>query len=326
MTTDPAQGESHSTHADPSAPAPLQPSTVSVIFLGPNGIRSGWRLLLFMLFFVAAGFVLGKVLRHITWVINHVIAPLSANNLTARAAIFNEAFLFVSLMIAVSIMKLIEKKSFAGYGVPGRGFLGTKFWLGVPYGFALLSLLLVGIASLHGFTLGPVSLNSHDALKYGLLYGIAFLLVGLTEEIWFRGYMQATLTEGIGFWWAAIVLSIVFGAIHLGNTGEAIFGAVTAGSFGIVAAFSLQRTGNLWFAIGMHAGWDWAETYFYGVPDSGLVASGHLYSASFHGAKWLTGGTVGPEGSYFCLLILILGAIGIHFLFPTKKDSIKAAA
>ena len=63
-------------------------------------------------------------------------------------------------------------------------------------------------------------------------------------------------------------------------------------------------------AIGFHASWDWGETYFYGVPDSGEVASGHLLNASFSGPSWLTGGSVGPEGSWLCiLLILLLGCI-----------------
>ena len=74
----------------------------------------------------------------------------------------------------------------------------------------------------------------------------------------------------------------------------------------------------MWFPIGLHASWDWAETYFYGVPDSGLLAKGHLYSATFRGARWLTGGSVGPEGSYLCLVVLLLAALGIHLLFPVK--------
>jgi hypothetical protein len=59
-------------------------------------------------------------------------------------------------------------------------------------------------------------------------------------------------------------------------------------------------------AIGFHAAWDWGETYFYGVADSGQVAVGHLFNASFAGPQWITGGTVGPEGSYFCVALLLL--------------------
>jgi uncharacterized protein len=134
--------------------------------------------------------------------------------------------------------------------------------------------------------------------------------------------MQAALGSGIGFWPAAIILSIVFGAIHMGNPGEAKIGGFMAGCFGLVAAFALRRTGNLWFPIGLHAAWDWGETYFYGVPDSGLVAQGRLFTSSLHGPNWLTGGSVGPEGSYLVFGILVLTAVVIHFVYPAKEQQL----
>jgi uncharacterized protein len=233
-------------------------------------------------------------------------------------AIFSEAIMLFALLVATAVMTLIEKRTYADYYLPLNQFLGKRFWQGVPYGFAMLSLALGVIAALHGFSLGNLALSGADALKYGGLYAIAFLMVGLFEEFSFRGYMQSTLGPAIGFWPAAIVLSILFGAIHLSNGGEAWFGAAMAGSFGLLAAFALQRTGNLWFPIGMHAAWDWSETFFYSVPDSGFLAKGHLFNSTFHGPTWLTGGTVGPEGSVFAFLVLVIGGVGIHFIFPKK--------
>jgi hypothetical protein len=76
---------------------------------------------------------------------------------------------------------------------------------------------------------------------------------------------------------------------------------------------SLWLTGNLWFAIGMHAAWDWAETYFFGVADSGMPANGHLLNTTLSGSKWMTGGTVGPEGSVIELLV-VSAVIALLFL------------
>ena len=64
-------------------------------------------------------------------------------------------------------------------------------------------------------------------------------------------------------------------------------------------------SGNLWMPIGFHLAFDWGETYLYGVPNSGHVLPGHLLSGSSSGAWWLSGGTVGPEGSVLCTLLLI---------------------
>jgi len=288
------------------------------IFMGPGGIRSGWRLLIFIFLMLACLKAEGFTLKHIPGV-DAWFKAQDPNVFTPAIAILSESILLFGLVVATAVMALIEKRTYADYYLPLNQFLGKRFWQGVPYGFAMLSLLLVLIAAFRGFSLGGMALSGADALKFGALYGISFLMVGLFEEGCFRGYMQATLGPGIGFWPAAILLSIFFGAIHLSNLGEAWFGAAMAGSFGILAAFSLQRTGNIWFPIGMHAAWDWAETYFYGVPDSGFLAKGHLFNSTFHGPTWLTGGTVGPEGSVFAFLVLIIGGVGIHFIFPKKQ-------
>jgi uncharacterized protein len=316
MTTD-GDASSLPSTAGEFHPAATQRSGIGNIFMGPTGIRAGWRLLLFI-------FLMFVCLRATAFTLKHVpgvdawFKAQDPNVFTPPLAIVSEAILLFSLLVVTAVMTLIEKRTYADYCLPPNQFLGQRFWQGVPYGFAMLSLLLVLITAFHGFSLGSLALSGADALKYGGLYGIAFLMVGIFEEFSFRGYMQSTLGPAIGFWPAAIVLSILFGAIHLGNSGEAWFGAAMAGSFGILAAFALQRTGNIWFPIGMHATWDWAETFFYSVPDSGFLAKGHLFNSSFHGPTWLTGGTVGPEGSVFAFLVLIVGGIGIHFIFPKK--------
>jgi membrane protease YdiL (CAAX protease family) len=243
------------------------------------------------------------------------------NVFTPGIMLLGEGIAALSVVLAALVMTFIEKRSFADYGFPAREAFRKRFWQGVPYGFVMITLLLAMIAALRGFSHGGWALGRAEAVHYGVLYFIAFIFVAIFEEFSFRGYLQATLASGIGFWPAAIVLSIVFGAIHLGNTGEAALGALSAGSFGFVAAFSVLRTGNIWFAIGEHAAWDWGETYFYGVADSGQLARGHLLNSSFHGPNWLTGGSIGPEGSLLVFVVLILWAVGVHFLFPAKKKA-----
>jgi uncharacterized protein len=297
---------------------PLKRSAIANIFLGPNGIRAGWRLLIFIAFVVAFMLAIQFGLKHIP----ALQAWQKAQNpqvMNSYGLILGEGLAVLVLLVAAWIMTRIEKRTFTDYYLPGAQAFGKRFWQGVPYGFVMLSLLLAIIAAFHGFSLGSLALSGVQAVQYGLLFAIGFILVGMFEEFSFRGYMQSTLTSGIGFWPAAILLSIGFGAGHLNNLGEAWFGALMAGSFGILAAFSLSRTGNIWFPIGMHAGWDWGETFFYSTPDSGFLAKGHLLNSSFHGPTWITGGPVGPEGSAFVFLVLVLGAVGIHFMFPAKR-------
>jgi len=294
-------------------------SSFAKIFLGPTRIRAGWRLLIFAATFLCVARLLNFVLHRIPAIADWQSAQAPGAT-TPSQAIFAAAVAVSVAIISALILSVIEKKSFADYGLPWARAFGKRFWQGVPLGLVMLTALMGIIAALHGFSSGGLALAGGDALKDGALYGIAFILVAIFEEFTFRGYLQATLGEGIGFWPAAIVLAILFGAVHVSNSGEAVYGAAMAGCFALLAAFSLRRTGTIWFAIGMHAAWDWGETYFYSVPDSGQVARGHLLNSSFHGPAWLTGGSVGPEGSAFVLVVLLLGALAIHLLFPARRE------
>jgi len=241
---------------------------------------------------------------------------------TPGLVLFSEGIRVVAAVTTGDLMRRIEDRSFRDYGMPWGEALGKRFWQGAAYGFALLTALMSSIAAMGGFSLGGVALEAAAGIRYGALYLLEFLLVGFFEEATFRGYMQATLAQEIGFWPAALALSIWFGLSHVHNFGEAKVGLLLAGCFGLLAAFSLRRTGNIWFAIGMHAAWDWGESYFYGVPDSGVAAVGHLTAASLHGPVWLTGGSVGPEGSALVFAVIGIGALGLHYFFPSASKQV----
>jgi uncharacterized protein len=112
------------------------------------------------------------------------------------------------------------------------------------------------------------------------------------------------------FWQAAWVTSTLFGLIHSFNSGENWMGIFAAACIGFVFCVSVRVTGSAWWAIGCHAAWDWSESYFYGTANSGLVARGHLLTATPFGNPLLSGGADGPEGS-----VLVLGAILLLLLF-----------
>ena len=103
--------------------------------------------------------------------------------------------------------------------------------------------------------------------------------------------------NALGFWTAALLLSFGFGFVHRTNAGESPIGLLSAGLISVVFCLSLWRTGSLWWAIGFHAAWDWAQSFLYGVADSGMVIQGHLFSTHPVGRPLFSGGLTGPEGS-----------------------------
>jgi uncharacterized protein len=300
---------------DPSPTPPFQApppqGILSKIFLNDQGIRGGWRLLVYAVLVAALGFGGGIVLQQF-------IRP-TGGVFSLGSSFAYEVFCFTVVFGAALIMAQIEGRSPGAYGLPLSGPFGKLFWQGCLIGLVEISALVGLIAAFGGYSFGALALHGKELLRWGILWAVFFVFVGLFEEFTFRGYTQYTLAESIGFWPAAIVLSCSFGAVHLGNPGEGWVGAAGVVTIGLTFAFALRRTGNLWLVVGWHASFDFGETFLYSVPNSGIVFEGHLSSASLHGAKWLTGGTVGPEGSVFSFLTMGILAFAIHLLFPAKQ-------
>lgn len=305
----------------PEAPPPKEKSAEDFIasaFIGPEGIRAGWRWLIFLaIVLVCTGLL---VIAFVTADLLKLPAPGTppASLFTASALLAQEIAFVIAMAIAAIIMSKIEKRPMGQYGLPRRQAFGKLFWQGAIWGFVAITACLVLIAALHGVTLSGTVLSGGMLIKYAVAWGVVFLLTGFAEEFIFRGYSQFTLTTGMGFWPAAVVLSILFGCFHLGNPGESLPGVLSAALIGFFFCFTLRRTGTIWFAVGLHAAWDYGQTFFFGVPDSGLAAPGHFLNPSFHGPQWLTGGTVGPEASVACFIVLGLLFLLFHFAYPAR--------
>jgi len=299
------------TSSNPPFQAPPPEGILHKIFLNEKGVRGGWRLLIYAGIVAGLGFGGGIILQHF-------IHPTRGVFSIGYSFTF-EVFSFMVVFGAALIMSRIEGRSPGAYGLPLRGAFGKLFWQGCLIGLVEISVLMGLIAAFGGYSFGGLALQGKELLRWGMLWAFFFIFVGLFEEFLFRGYTQYTLADSIGFWPAAVVLSCSFGAVHLGNPGEGPVGAAGVVAIGLIFAFTLRRTGSLWLVVGWHASFDFGETFLYSVPNSGIVFEGHLSNASLHGAKWLTGGTVGPEGSVFSFLTMGILALAIHLLFPVKK-------
>jgi hypothetical protein len=83
----------------------------------------------------------------------------------------------------------------------------------------------------------------------------------------------------------------------------------------------VRVTGSAWWAIGCHAAWDWAETYFYGAADSGFQPQGHYLTTSPAGNALWSGGTDGPEGSLLVLGIILLLLVALIAIYGRGKST-----
>lgn len=318
------------------------------IFIGPQGLRAGWSILIF----VSLMFIIGN---GIAFLLSRLHLISKGSPFSARQQIFVEFIEVGGLLCAASIMALIERRSILDYNLRGPRRT-THFLSGFVIGFAALSCLVGSLAWGGWLHFGPVALHGGAVVRYAAAWGLVFLCVGCFEEGTMRCYFQFTLTRGINFWWAAGLIacicgflllrakgngavgvyviallgllpclmlhlkkapsagfwnaawftSTLFGFGHTGNSGENWIGIFAAAFIGFVFCVSVWVTGSAWWAIGCHAAWDWAETYFYGTADSGFVAPGHLLTTSPAGNPLWSGGTDGPEGSLLIIPIVLL--------------------
>jgi uncharacterized protein len=299
-----------SSDAEPLTPAPPPEPERNKILFGPNGLRAGWRLLIFALIL---GGIVGALLLAAHYAA--ILAGAPPNKPSQQTTIgpgivaIGDTATFGLILLVSWIMTLIERRKISHYGLPSRPPFPKNFWVGLLWGFLSISGVLFVMFLFHGFRITGIDAHGSALALSALEWAFAFVMVGLSEEFTFRGYMQFTLTTGIGFWPAAFVTCALFAYVHKGNAGESPLGLFQVAAFGIFACIALQRTGNLWWPIGFHAAWDWGQTFFYGVPDSGLKASGNFLHTVFNGPTWLTGGSTGPEGSVLTTIALVLGSL-----------------
>ena len=304
--------------------------TLSYIFWGAEGLRAGWAILLFLVLQSAFVITAATTLR------GSVAFRLDKDGWIGPQGVFiREALSLFSVVFATWLMAKIERRPVAAYGY-ARLRAVPNFVSGLVWGVALLSLLVMLLRAAGLLVFDGDLLSGGAAVRYGLIWFVGFLLVACFEESYSRGYLQFTLTRGLraiyrafsadkravafAFWTAALILSFGFGFGHRSNPGESPLGLLTAGLAGLLFCLSLWRTGSLWWAIGFHATWDWAQSYLYGVADSGLMVQGHLLATHPVGSPILSGGLTGPEGSVYLYPVLALGAAVLWFTVPATHS------
>ena len=331
----------------PPVTPPSAPFTVRKVFLGPYGLRAGWGLLIYIVLFLATQTGVNAAIHHVRHRHDNPAASAKPKPAPAKPAamqpqdvkplVIGEGIGFAALLFLGWLMAVIERRRIGAYGLGGRHFL-HRFFHGAFWGLAALSLIVLLLHTFHLLTFDTMLDHGVSIVGWGALILLGFLLVGLLEEYLFRGYQQFTLTRGlvwlgeliapahargIAFWIASFLTSALFLYAHTGNSGEDKFGLLSVFLAGVVFVVALWRTGSLWWAIGFHMAWDWAQSFLYGVPDSGQLVQGRLFATHPSGNPLLSGGTVGPEGSVLLVPVLALVLVVLFYTHPSPQPSLE---
>jgi len=264
-------------------------------FHGDEGLRAGWCLARFIVLYLL-------LTAGATWLYLRLdTAAAQAAGWEPRALLASEAISLLAALICVALSARLEHRRWEAYGLAPRAAFGRRFWEGVLWGAVPVSALIAAIWAAGGWSAAGLAESGGALVRFAVLWALAFLLVGVNEEVLFRGYTLLTLARGIGFWPAALALSTLFGMLHyFTKPMETWADGLSTGLLGLFLCYTVRLTGDIWLAAGFHFGWNFLALAVFGGPNTGndgKPLTGHLLASSFHGPPWLTGGPMGPEAS-----------------------------
>lgn len=266
-------------------------SAAGRVFLGPDGVRSGWRIALFAGLAYAATVVLGSL---------GIVLGVRMDG-TAGFALLLVAVLLAGWVVLVGVDG--RPAGALGFALDREGarhsLLGTALG-GLLIGGAGLVLAVAGMAR---WVADEGTVPEYVAVLASTF--VFFAVAAAWEEALFRGYAFQALVQGIGVWPAVLASSAVFAVAHGGNPNVAPLGLVNIFLAGVMLALAYLRTRSLWFATGLHLGWNWTMATLLDFPVSGFESDTPLYSVLPTGPAVWTGGPFGPEAGIPATLAIV---------------------
>lgn len=303
------------------------------VFRSRSGrIRWGWRLGLFLLVFLAVLLAAGLALGQVDFGWSEDLGMIVGAGVSAAAA----------LLASWVLTEKVEGVPLASVGLPVDGLLPRELGRGFLVGVVLIALAVGAMAAAGwvSWTLEPDGF-APGAFFASLVEVTVFLAVAaFLEELIFRGYPFQVTAEALGGGWALALTSAAFAVAHAWNPGlgpevllegaslERVLPLVNIGLAGLVLGLAYWRTYSLWFATGLHLGWNWTMGFAADLPVSGLEPDAPGYGlfetpgfdAVVQGPTLWTGGGFGPEGG---LAVTLASLAGIAWL--ASSDALSRA-
>ena len=294
---------------------PPQRSFLATIFISPSEprLRAGWRLLIQTILMVILSAMAGLAFYFI-----------SPSLLTSSSLLIGElAELFAFMGSVYLARRFLDKRSFVSLGFKIDKHVAFDILAGIIITFVMMGSIFIAMQAFGWLKFESFAWNTDPAqtvVSQVFLFFITFILVGLNEELLFRGYHLQTITSGLNLFWGLFISSIIFGGLHLGNPNATWVSAVGIFFAGLFFAYAYLRTKQLWLPIGIHIGWNFFEGVVFGFPVSGLSIY-PLMNIKVSGPEIWTGGAFGPEAGLIVLPALALGAVLINLYTHSRLDS-----
>ena len=283
---------------------PSERSFFQTVFLSPDEprLRAGWRLILHTIFYlvIMVTLTIGALLLY-RGELEVIITSISPAIMIDVVSVLSATYL---------ARRFLDYRSFSSLGLQIDQSTISDLIIGFLIPSLMMALIFLveyaaGWTQFHGWSWQTVGMGQS---VIGLLGGLsAFILVGISEEIFSRGYHLQNLMEGLNLHWALFLSSSVFALMHFFNPSSNLMSTLGLLAAGYFLAYGWVRTRRLWLPIGLHIGWNFFEGNVFGFQVSGLDTF-RLLLHTPSGPEFITGGTFGPEAGLLALPAMLLGA------------------
>jgi len=226
----------------------------------------------------------------------------------------------VALTLAVVLTgRYVDRRRLRDFGFR----IDRDWWLDYGFGLALGAALMtlvfaVELAAGWVHITGTLQPRGGFLVRFGGLV-VAFVAVGLYEELLLRGYVLTNAAEGLagrlgdrGAVAAATAFSsLLFGVAHGSNPNATLVSTVAIVLAGGMLAAGYVLTGELAIPVGLHTTWNLFQGGVYGFNVSGIGVGASVVAVEQRGPRLLTGGDFGPEAGLVGLGAMAVGTLAI---------------
>ncbi|HET9424770.1 MAG TPA: CPBP family intramembrane glutamic endopeptidase [Gemmatimonadaceae bacterium] len=269
-----------------------------IFFTTAGSIRAPWRLLFFVVAFIACSFF---AMGLVSPLVGGAFAALGLGSVT-----FASIVEVVAAIAATALaLRWLERKPWSEVGLDLAAArpktLGVGFMIGA-IAIAIPILLLIAVGWLDRVPASSLGWG-HPLVRMTVL----LLPAALAEELITRGYILTALRDAVGWSWAVALTSVGFGLLHLQNAGADVRSVTLVTLAGVFLAVVRIATASLYAAWMAHFAWNWVMAAIFHAPVSGFAFDVPAYRYVDAGPDWATGGTWGPEGGVPAGLAMITG-------------------
>lgn len=229
--------------------------------------------------------------------------------------------LLAILLIYVLLARWLDRRPWRDYGFHFNADWWRDLGFGLFLGATLISMVF-GIEYLLGWASvsGTLENGQPQSPFWQLLVSAlsAYVLVGVSEELFSRGYQIQNLAEGLNLprvgskaavLSAYLLMALFFGLLHGDNPNATLLSTLNLSLAGLFLGLGFILTGELAIPIGLHITWNFFMGHVFGFPVSGADQNLSLLATQQSGPEIFTGGAFGPEGGLIGVMAMLLGML-----------------